>query len=181
MFLNKMKSAALAATTISLVLSVGFAAPASAVDYTITADREVIRNGESVTYTTTAPGENLSAFFINGEYWGHGSVSDTPNPFDWGMFQPCANIRATYRVYDEVADEREPLWTDPYAASNTVRFVGDPSIDCDDSWGAGKSADEPLAKTGTDASTVAGLTGVAGVAALAIAGAVARRMRRAQR
>lgn len=180
MILNKMKSAALAATTIALALSVGFAAPASAVDYTITADREVVRNGESVTYTTTAPDENLAAFFVNGEYWGSGSVGTTPNPFDWGIFSPCANVQATYRVYDEVGDSREPLWSDPYAGSNTVRFAGDPTVDCDDAWGDG-STDEPLAKTGSDASTVAGMTGIAGVTALSVAVAVARRTRRAQR
>lgn len=185
--MNKLKFAALAATSIAVAMSVGFATPASAMATTLTADKTVVRNGESVTFTTNAPGENYAAFFTNGEYWDSGSIETTPNPFTWDIVGPCASVDVTYRIYNyaaETADESEAtvaaLFDQPYAASVDVRFAGDNTVDCDDSYGPGKSA-ESLAKTGLDASTVAGLTGVAGVAALAVAVAVAVRTRRAQR
>lgn len=187
MNMNKLKSAFLAASTIAVALSVGFAAPASAVPTTLVADKTVVRNGESVNFTTNAPGENYAAFFTNGEYWGSGSIETTPNPFTWDLVGPCASVDVTFRIYNyaaETADESDAtlaaLYDQPYAATVDVRFAGDTTVDCDDAYGAGKSADA-LANTGSDASTVAGMTGIAGVTALAVAVAVARRTRRAQR
>jgi hypothetical protein len=185
--LTKIKSAAIVATTIAVALSVGFATPASAISYTLTADKTVVRNGEGVTFTTNAPGEKYAAFFTGEEYWGSGRVDATPNPFTWDIVGPCATVDVTYRVYEidaSAADYDEvtvaALWNQPYSASIDIRFAGDNTVDCDDSYGPGKSA-EPLAKTGADSATVTGLTGVAGIAALAVAVSVARRTRRAQR
>jgi hypothetical protein len=188
MLVNKMKSVVLAATTIAVAMSVGFAVPASAIAPTLTADKSVVQNGEGVTFTATnIPVTYYAAFFIDGEYWDSGPIENTPNPFAWDIVQPCASVDVTYRIYNyetETADLSDAayaaLFGEPYAASVDVEFAGDNTVDCDDTWGTGESA-ETLAKTGSDASTVAGLTSVAGVAALAVAVAVARRTRRAQR
>jgi hypothetical protein len=191
MKITRLKSAALAATTIAVAMSVGFAAPASAMAATLTADKSVVQNGEGVTFTATnISGTNYAAFFIDGEYWDSGAIEDTPNPFTWDIVEPCASVDVTYRIYNyetETADYSDAalaaLFGEPYVASVDVEFAGDNTVECDDTWGAGAStgSDEPLATTGSDASTVAGLTGVAGVMALAVAVAVARRSRRAQR
>jgi hypothetical protein len=191
MLVNKLKSVVLAATTIAVAMSVLFAAPASASQITLTADDLVVENGEGVTFTTNAPGGNLAVFFVAGEQTGFGSVENTPNPFSWDFVGPCTTITVTYRVYDVLftgSDQEPPLFSDPYLATIDVDFVGDNTVDCNDTWGTGDSgagdsgdSSEPLATTGSDASTVAGLTGVAGVVALAVAVAVSRRARRAQR
>jgi len=186
MLVNKLKSVVLAATTIAVAMSVGFAAPASASQITLTADDMVVENGEGVTFTTNAPGGNLAAFFIAGEYWNSGTVETTPNPFSWDIVQPCTTVTVTYRVYNETSTGLQPLFSTPYVATIDVDFVGDNTVECDDSFGAGNSGEtgdsaEPLATTGSAATAVAGLTGVAGVVALAVAVAVARRTRRAQR
>jgi hypothetical protein len=125
----------------------------------------------------------LGALFINGELFGMSPVGlleldDAP----WEVFGPCVTIDVTWRIYPQVFDESSvKSYNDSYRAEVNVEWIGDNTVDCNPAWGAGESADEPLAKTGTDASTVAGMTGVAGVAALAVAVGVARRSRRAQR
>ena len=193
MVYSKLKSVILAATTIAVAISVGFGAPASASTTTLTADKTVVQNGEGVSFTTTnIPGTYYAAFFILGEYWGSGSIETTPNPFVWNIVAPCASVDVTYRIYNYAADTADhsdethaALFGEPYEASVDVEFAGDNTVDCDDTWGAGapgaEDSGEPLAKTGSDASTVASLTGVAGVAAIIVAAALAFRLRRAQR
>jgi hypothetical protein len=186
MFTSQIKAGAISA--IALAMTVGLAAPASAV--TLTADVTSVSPGESVMFETDAQGQKLSAVFIEGDFWGSGPVNTTPNPFGWDLVSPCVTVEMTYRVYDEdgdfFAENREVAFSEQPVDSVSVEFVGDNSGECDDTWGTGESNEpnepaERLAKTGSDASAVAGLTGAAGVAALAVAAAVALRTRRAQR
>ena len=185
MKINKLKSVLLGATTIAVALSVGFAAPASAMITTLTSDvSSVERNGDGVLFTSNIPRGSSVAIFVNGDdgfsgVWDE-TAGETTEPLPWEAFSPCVTIDVTFRVYNEVYVDQVYTFSDPYAASVTVQWIGDNTVDCDDTWGAGESAEE-LAPTGSDASTVAGMTGIAGLAALAVAVAVARRSRRAQR
>ena len=189
MRVNKLKSVVLAATTIAVAMSVGFAAPASASVAYLTSSAPTISRGETITYSTNQPPNALVAVFINGEFGGAGDASTFEDPFPWEAFSPCATIDVTFRVYDETYDSTDiVLASDPFIAQATVEWIGDNTVQCNPAWGAGDSgagdsgdSSEPLATTGSDASTVAGLTGAAGVVALAVAVAVSRRARRAQR
>jgi hypothetical protein len=201
---NKLKSAIFAATSVAVAMSVGFAASAYAADpvdpptgggggggnppqnsYTIASNiNSVERNGDAVVLTTNAPIGTVSSTFVNGEHIETGSWTVNPtDPVPWEALGPCVTIDVTFRVYDESYVAQVKNFSDPYEDSVTVQWIGDNTVDCNPAWGGSPLAasGESLAKTGSDASTVAGLTGVAGVAALAIAVAVARRSRRAQR
>jgi hypothetical protein len=184
MLVNKLKSVVLAATTIAVAMSVGFAAPASASGAYLTSSAPTISRGETITYSTNQPPNALVALLINGEVVAPGDASTFAGEFLWEDFSPCVTIDVTFRVYADTFDGTElVLASDPFLAEATVEWIGDNTVDCNDTWGAGAStgSTEPLATTGSNASTVAGLTGVAGVVALAVAVAVARRTRRAQR
>ena len=195
MRVNKLKSVVLAATTIAVAMSVGFAAPASASGAYLTSSAPTISQGETITYSTNQPPNALIALLINGEVVSASDAITFASPFPWEAFRPCVTIDVTFRVYDDTYDGTGivVLASDPFLAEATVEWIGDNTVDCNDTWGAGDSgggdsgagdsgdSSEPLATTGSDASTVAGLTGVAGVVALAVAVAVSRRARRAQR
>jgi len=185
MLVNKLKSVVLAATTIAVAMSVGFAAPASASVASLTSSAPTISRGETIIFSTNQDGNALSALLINGEVVETGPLFLLVEiPAQWEALSPCVTIDVTARVYADTYDETEiVLASDPFLAEATVEWIGDNTVDCNDTWGAGAStgSTEPLATTGSDASTVAGLTGVAGVVALAVAVAVARRTRRAQR
>jgi hypothetical protein len=184
MLVNKLKSVVLAATTIAVAMSVGFAAPASASGAYLTSSAPTISRGETITYFTNQPPSALVASLINGEVGTASQMDMLAGDMPWEAFSPCVTIDVTFRVYADTYDGTEiVLASDPFLAEATVEWIGDNTVDCDDTWGAGAStgSTEPLATTGSDASTVAGLTGVAGVVALAVAVAVARRTRRAQR
>lgn len=185
MTFHKLKTAFLAATTIAVALSVGFAAPASAIpNVTITSSAPTISRGETIAISTDGD-TLLGAVFVNGEYLGvspGGLLEDDAAP--WETFSPCVTVDVTFRMYREVFDENTvKSYNDAFADEVTIEWIGDNTVDCNPEWGAGVTAgtDEPLAKTGSDASTVAGMTGIAGVTALAVALAVARRQRRVQR
>jgi hypothetical protein len=187
---NKLKSVVLAATTIAVAMSVGFAAPASASGAYLTSSAPTISRGETITYSTNQPPNALTALLINGEVVSTGELVEvTAVPGPWEAFSPCVTIDVTFRVYADTFDGTEiVLASDPFLAEATVEWIGDNTVDCNPAWGTGDSgagdsgdSSEPLATTGSDASTVAGLTGAAGVVALAAAVAVARRSRRAQR
>lgn len=151
--------------------------------FTLTADKPVVTNGGGVIFTTNAPSDNLAAFFINGEYWGSGPVSATPNPFEWDLVAPCATVDATYRVYGVSMDDAyEPTWANPFEASVTVSFRGDAAFaDCDDTWGASDPVAPELAQTG--AADIAGVGGIAAAVVLLMGAAllVAARRRTAVR
>jgi hypothetical protein len=190
MRVNKLKSVVLAATTIAVAMSVGFAAPASASGAYLTSSAPTISRGETITYSTNQPPNALIALLINGEVVSASDAITFASAFPWEAFSPCVTIDVTFRVYADTYDGTEivVLASDPFLAEATVEWIGDNTVDCNDAWGAGDSgagdsgdSSEPLATTGSDASTVAGLTGAAGVVALAAAVAVARRSRRAQR
>jgi hypothetical protein len=185
MLVDKLKSVVLAATTIAVAMSVGFAAPASASVASLTSSAPTISRGETITYSTNQDSDALTALLINGEVVSTGEeISLVENPWPWEVFSPCVTIDVTFRVYAETYDVSTiVLASDPFLDEATVEWIGDNTVDCNDTWGAGAStgSTQPLATTGSDASTVAGLTGVAGVVALAVAVAVARRTRRAQR
>jgi len=189
MRVNKLKSVVLAATTIAVAMSVGFAAPASASVAYLTSSAPTISRGETITYSTNQPPNALVALLINGEVASAGEASTFAGEFPWEDFSPCVTIDVTFRVYADTYDGTEiVLASDPFLAEATVEWIGDNTVDCNPAWGAGDSgagdsgdSSEPLATTGSDASTVAWLTGVAGVVALAVAVAVSRRARRAQR
>ena len=183
MFTSQIKAGAISA--IALAMTAGLAAPASAV--TLTADVSSISAGEEVIFTSDAPNEWLAALFVNGVFLDSGLI-DVGGPFPWEAISPCVTVDVTLRVYDEIVGDpvREPTFSEQPVDSVTVEFVGDNSPGCNDTWGGGESddsgdSDEPLAKTGSDSSALVGLTGFAGVAALTVAVAVARRTRRAQR
>jgi hypothetical protein len=177
---NKLKSAVLAATTIAVALSVGFAAPATAMPMTIETNiQSVVRNGELLEVTSTVPEGYTAATFINGENFSTYPWS-TQEPVSWNIMGPCVTVDVTFRVYRDIYVDQVKTFDDAYGATVTIQWIGDNTVDCNPAWGEGETADE-LAPTGSDASTVAGMTGVAGVAALAVAVAVARRTRRAQR
>jgi hypothetical protein len=176
----------LSAAAIAVAMSVGAAVPASAV-VSFTSSAPSISSGETITFATDANPTSHAQIFINGSFQGAsalGLIAFTPAP--WEAFMPCETIDITFRVYSETADPGlVKLWTDSYDASLTIEWVGDNTVACNDTWGEGapgaEDSGEPLAKTGSDASTVASLSGVAGVAALVVAAAVALRLRRAQR
>lgn len=180
--MNKLKFAALAATSIAVAMSVGFAAPASAMAYYIASSAPTIGSGETIVISSNGDPAALSAILVNGEVLGTsplGLVVSDAAP--WETFGPCVTIDVTFRMYNVPFDETINVSsTDPFVTELNVEWIGDNTVDCDDTWGAGESA-ETLATTGSGASTVAGLTGVAGVVALAVAVAVSRRARRAQR
>jgi hypothetical protein len=185
MLVNKLKSVVLAATTIAVAMSVGFAAPASASVAYLTSSAPTISRGETITFSTDQDADTLTAVLINGEVLEMGPLYNLVEvPAPWEAISPCVTIDVTFRVYAETYDVSTiVLASDPFLAEANIEWIGDNTVDCNDLWGAGAStgSTEPLATTGSDASTVAGLTGVAGVVALAVAVAVARRTRRAQR
>jgi len=199
MLVNKLKSVVLAATTIAVAMSVGFAAPASASVASLTSSAPTISRGETITYSTNQNPNALVALFVNGEFFIAGEASDLVGALPWEAFNPCATIDVTFRVYaDNYEGNQIVLFSDPFLAEATVEWIGDNTVYCNPFWGAGDSgagdsgagdsgagdsgdSSEPLATTGSDALTVAGLTGAVGVVALAAAVAVARRSRRAQR
>ena len=185
MKITKLKSAAFAATTIAVAMSVGFAAPASAMAYYIASSAPTISRGETIVISSNGDPLALSSILINGEVIGTSPLGlVVTDAALWEAFSPCVTIDVTFRMYNVPFDETIVVSsTDPFVTELNVEWIGDNTVDCDDTWGAGAStgSDEPLATTGSDASTVAGLTGVAGVVALAAAVAAARRMRRAQR
>lgn len=184
--MNRSPKKFFSSAAIAVAMSVGVAVPASAV-VSFTSSAPSISSGETITLTSDADPTSHAQVFINGSFYGASALGlMTIGPAPWEAFGPCETIDITFRVYSETADENLlKLWTDPYEGSVTVEWVGDNTVDCDDTWGAGapgaEDSGEPLAKTGSDASTVAGLTGVAGVAALVVAAAVAFRLRRARR
>ena len=189
MKINKLKSVALAATTIAVAMTVGLAVPASANGVlTLTSSAPSISRGETITIASNGTNET-AVLFINGESMGGNTTVGLMviGAAPWEAFSPCVTIDVTFRVYSETYDANAPAkdFADPFEAEATVEWIGDNTVDCDDTWGAGARApedsDEPLAKTGSDSSALTGLTGLAGVAALAVAVAVARRTRRAQR
>jgi hypothetical protein len=156
---------------------------------TLEADRtSVSRDNPLVTLTSNGEDEALVVVFVNG-VWETFYLLNQLNgqTTGWEAFAPCVTVDMEYRLYNSfVPGSPVPPYADPYDAGVLIEFVGDDTDDCNPKWGtqdAGGSgdSDEPLAKTGSDASAVAGLTSVAGVAALAVAVAVARRTRRAQR
>jgi len=176
----------LAASSLVLVMQVGLVSPASAA--TITSDVSSVAPGEAATLTSDIAIGNGVAVFANGELLEIDVWDVNPSePLPWEAFSPCVTIDLTFRVYDEVFDENSlKNFSDPYEDSVTIQWIGDNTSECNATWGDGESdesgdSDEPLAKTGSDASAVAGLTGVASVVALAVAAAVALRTRRAQR
>lgn len=176
----------LSSAAIAVAMSVGVVVPASAA-VVLTPSAFTLSNGETITWTTDGNPMSHAQVYINGVLWAPTALGlFAYDPAPWDAFSPCETIDVTFRVYSETADNSlVKLWTDPYEASVTIEVVGDSTVACDDSWGAGASGSgdsgEPLAKTGSDASTVASLTGVAGAAALVVAAAVALRLRRAQR
>lgn len=191
MFTSPFKKSAISA--IALAMTLGLAAPASATTYTLTSDESSISSGEVAVLTTDAPDGQGAYVFVNGVGFIAGPLSSGA-PFAWENVSPCVTVDVTIRVYYEVPGAppmAPPSFSEPYAGSVTIEFIGDNFSGCNATWGAGAedeggsggsdNSDEPLAKTGSDASAVAGLTGVAGVAALAVAVAVALRTRRAQR
>ena len=187
MFTSPFKKSAISA--IALAMTLGLAAPASATTYTLTSDESSISSGEVAVLTTDAPAGQGAYVFVNGVGFIAGPLSSGA-PFAWENVSPCVTVDVTIRVYYEVPGAppmAPPSFSEPYAGSVTIEFIGDNSSGCNPTWGdgaedeGGSNSDEPLAKTGSDASAVAGLTGVAGVAALAVAVAVALRTRRAQR
>ena len=101
---------------------------------TLTADQTSVSIGNSVSFTTNETGSNMSALFFNGAIpaavggneW-FGDVTHTPNPFGWSLFPVCTTGTLTYRVYDSPVAGSHPLWTDSYAASVDVTWVGDES------------------------------------------------------
>jgi hypothetical protein len=183
--MNKLKSAVLAATTIAVALSVGFATPATAMPMTIESNVPSIeRDGEAVVITSSVPDGYAFAVFINEDLLNIGPWdSADSDPVPWEALSPCVTIDLTFRVYRDIYVDQVRTFDDAYGASVTVEWIGDDTVDCNPTWGTGESAasGESLADTGSDGFVVAGLTGVAGVAALAVAVAVARRTRRAQR
>jgi len=180
---NKMKSAVFAAASIAVAMSVGFAAPASAMPMTIESNVPSLeRDGEDMVITSSVPDGYAYAMFINEDLFQIDAwISADIEPVPWEALSPCVTIDFTFRVYPEIYVDQVKTFDDAYGASVTVEWIGDNTVDCNPTWGEGETADEPLAKTGSDAATVAGMTGIAGVAALAVAVAVARRTRRAQR
>ena len=198
MRVNKIKSVVLAATTIALAMSFGFAAPASASVASLTSSAPTISRGETIILSTNQDDYALTALLINGAVVQTLPLVDVLGPSPWEVFMPCATIDVTFRVYAEPYDGSTPLASDPFLAEANSEWIGDNTDACSALWGTGDSgagdsgagdsgagdsgdSSEPLATTGSDASTVAGLTGAAGVVALAAAVAVARRSRRAQR
>ena len=171
----------LSSVAIAVAMTVGLAAPASA--FTLTADPLSIERGGFVNISTDAPETHTAALFVNGEHVETDVLGGSTGGFPWEMFGPCVDIDVTFRLYDETYVDQVKDFADSYDDSVTIEFVGDNTVECNDTWGAGEStgSDESLAKTGSDASTVASLTGVAGVAAIVVAAAVAFRLRRAQR
>ena len=157
-------------------MTLGLAAPASATTYTLTSDESSISIGEFAVLTTDAPVGTGAYVYVNGESYIGGPLSST-TPFAWENVSPCVTVDVTIRVYPPTPisgpPSAPPTFADPYAASVDIEFIGDNFSGCNPTWGAGAptGSDESLATTGSDASTVAGLTGVA----------VARRSRRAQR
>jgi len=182
MKITKFRSAALAAASIAVALSVGFAVPASAMAYYIASSAPTVSRGETIVISSNGDPLALSSILVNGEVIGTSPLGlVVTDDATWESFSPCVTIDVTFRMYNVPFEETIPVSAnDSFVTELNVEWIGDNTVDCDDTWGAGESADE-LAPTGSDASTVAGLTGVAGVAALAIAVAVARRTRRAQR
>jgi hypothetical protein len=194
MFTSRRKAAAVSA--LALAMTLGLAAPASAVTYTLTSDESSISSGEVAVITTDAPVGQAAYVFVNGVGFTSGPLS-SGMPFAWNAVSPCVTIDVTLRVYYEVPGApamAAPSFSDAYAGSVTIEFIGDNSPGCNPTWGDGAEDEggsggsggsddsgEPLAKTGSDASTVASLTGVAGAAALVVAAAVALRLRRASR
>jgi hypothetical protein len=184
----------LSAAAIAVAMTVGLAAPASATTYTLTADDLSISNGEFSTITTDAPSGTGAYFFVNGVLQNGGGLA-SGMPFAWNTISPCATVDVTLRVYAPLPGGlamAPPSFSDAYAGSVTIEFIGDNFAGCNPAWGTGDSggsggsggsgdSGETLAKTGSDASTAASLTGVAGAAALVVAAAVALRLRRANR
>jgi hypothetical protein len=189
MRVNKIKSVVLAATTIALAMSFGFAAPASASVASLTSSAPTISRGETIILSTNQDGNALTAILINGAVVDMLPLNGVLGSVPWEALMPCATIDVTFRVYADPYDGSTiVLASDPFLAEANIEWIGDNTVDCNDTWGTGDSgagdsgdSSEPLATTGSDASTVAGLTGVAGVVALAVAVAVSRRTRRAQR
>jgi hypothetical protein len=182
MKITKFRSAALAAASIAVALSVGFAVPASAMAYYIASSAPTVSRGETIVISSNGDPLALSSILVNGEVIGTSPLGlVVTDAATWESFSPCVTIDVTFRMYNVPFEETIPVSAnDSFVTELNVEWIGDNTVDCDDTWGAGESADE-LAPTGSDASTVAGLTGVAGVATLAVAVAVARRSRRAQR
>lgn len=188
---NRLTRGALAASSLVLAMQLGFVSPASA----LTSDVTSVSPGETAIFSTQVPAISLVAIFVNGEFHSSGNLYTIPTTYPWETFSPCVTVDVTFRVYSEYvygAPFREPLFSEQPAETADVEFIGDDSVSCNDAWGSGSSgssggsggsedSDEPLAKTGSDASTVAGMTGIASLTALAVAVAVARRTRRAQR
>ena len=183
MKITQFRSAALAAASIAVALSVGFAVPASAMAYYIASSAPTVSRGETIVISSNGDPLALSSILVNGEVIGTSPLGlVVTDDATWESFSPCVTIDVTFRMYNVPFEETIPVSAnDSFVTELNVEWIGDNTVDCDDTWGAGESADEPLAKTGSDAATVAGMTGIAGVAALAVAVAVARRSRRAQR
>jgi hypothetical protein len=195
MFTSRRKAAAVSA--LALAMTLGLAAPASATTWSLSSDKASLTNGELALLTTdVSTNAYVTGLFVNGMYVQQFTNIVNGATIPWAVVAPCETVDVTLRMYAFNGGFPPVLggFDSPYAASVTIEFVGDTSVPCDATWGAGLDdgggsggsggsgdSGEPLAKTGSDASTLTGLTGIAGVAALVVAAAVAFRLRRAQR
>ena len=97
---------------------------------TLTADKSSISNGEAFTMTSNATFDQLSAGFLDGNFFGGGPYGQIPNPLDWSYFGGCSDTVLTLRLYDNNLwgnSQVPPTFEDPYLATISVTFLGDPS------------------------------------------------------
>lgn len=92
----------------------------------LTADKDTVDPGGSVTFTTNAPGGKLAAFFVGEELWGAGSVATIPNPFSWCDIGGTDEVVTTFRIYesDFSPSTPPPTWADVPVAEVVVTFTG---------------------------------------------------------
>jgi hypothetical protein len=112
-----------------------------------------------------------AALFVDGEFWGSGPYSNTPDPFGWSVIGESGvdmsqDVDVEYRVYgfpdsssncDPSAES--PAYTDDYLSTNTVVFK---------KAGATRSGSESLANTG--ASPLVSVSLGLGAASVIVAG-----------
>lgn len=98
---------------------------------TLIADKEEVSEGEGVIFTTNAPDDNMAAFFLDGVFWGNGTIRSTPNPFPWSLIGTGSDsdVVATYRIYDfDSLEDGTITWELAFLKEVNVLFIRDLSV-----------------------------------------------------